>query len=562
MARPWKGERLPKPDISRSSVQPFDARAGWLLRLNPQDCHRIFISVESYNAITCLAERAKISKRVLSESCFQGRSCVRSRPTFFLCGEICFRPQSTTNIDAMKIPAAIVMKFGGTSVEDASAFARVAAIVRAAANASSPPNVIIVVSAMSRMTDALLESVHLATQTGDAATRMEFIKSHLARHLEVANELLGDAQAQQFSVTLQQAREEIDELLSKAAARAMPLPLLQDVIVSYGERLSAMLLAAVLSQEKLSASYVDARRCIITDEEHTRATPLPAQTNERTRAALLPLLEKQIIPVLGGFIGSTESGMTTTLGRGGSDYTASLVGAAISAREVQIWTDVPGVMTADPRVVKGARTIAHLSYAEAAELAYFGAKVLHPKTIQPAVELNIPVRICNSRAPEAAGTLVNSERKLTPLAVKALAHKKGITIVQITAARMLGAYGFLRAIFEIFERHRTAVDIVTTSEVSVSLSIDDTSALPSIVKDLQELGEVEVEKGRAVICVVGEGLRDTPGVAAHVFANIRDINISLISQGASNINLTFVVDEDRAVEAIERLHAAFFEKTV
>jgi len=254
------------------------------------------------------------------------------------------------------------------------------------------------------------------------------------------------------------------------------------------------------------------------------------------------------------------TGETTTLGRGGSDYTAAIIGAALSSEEIQIWTDVPGVLTADPRVTPKARTVPKLSFEEAAELAYFGAKVLHPKTLQPAIERNIPVRICNSRAQESGSTLVVAETEKSPQTVKAIAHKTGVTTVQITSARMLGAFGFLRALFEVFDRHRTAVDVVTTSEVSVSLSLDDISALPSIVDELKQLGTVNVEEKRAILCIVGEGLRTTPGIAARIFSTISDINVSLISQGASRINLTFAVEEDRAREAVIRLHREFFEK--
>jgi aspartate kinase len=251
--------------------------------------------------------------------------------------------------------------------------------------------------------------------------------------------------------------------------------------------------------------------------------------------------------------------VTTTLGRGGSDYSAAIIGAALGAREIQIWTDVSGVLTVDPRVVTKARTIPVLSYQEAAELAYFGAKVLHPKTIQPAIDQNIPVRVCNSRAPAEAGTLIVAEAEAAPQTVKAIAHKNGITTVQVTSARMLGAYGFLRALFEVFERHHTAVDVVTTSEVSVSLSIDNPTTLPEIIPELEELGTVEVEESRTIISVIGEGLRNTPGIAARVFSSIGDINVSMISVGASTINLTFMVDEDQAREAIIRLHRVCFE---
>jgi aspartate kinase len=447
-----------------------------------------------------------------------------------------------------------VMKFGGTSVEDAGAFERVAKIVQAKEGARP----LVVVSAMSRFTDALLVSVERAAN-GDAGGATRTLDAQFERHTEVARTLLGQDARNEIWSAISAARRETSELLRIVSQHPVTRPPLQDEIVSYGERLSALLLAAVLSAQGLAAYYVDARRCIATDDEYGNASPLYEETETRTRRELLPLIEAGVVPVLGGFIASSLKNATTTLGRGGSDYTAAIVGAATAAREVEIWTDVTGVLTADPRVVKEARTIRLLSYREAAELAYFGAKVLHPKTIQPAVERRIPVRICNSRAPLEAGTLVCFETEAVPRTVKAIAHKTGITTVQITSGRMLGAYGFLRAIFEIFDRHRTAVDVVTTSEVSVSLSLDDAHALPAILEELKTLGEVEVETGRAIVCVVGEGLRSTPGIASQVFTTISDINVSLVSLGASSINLTFAVNEPHVREVVMRLHHAFFE---
>lgn len=447
------------------------------------------------------------------------------------------------------------MKFGGTSVEDAAAFERVSRIVRAHEHARP----VVVVSAMGRVTDALIESVQVAA-SGDVLAALRGLEDHLARHNRVARELLSDERRLLVEAAIEEARAEIANLLHSVAAHAVPRRGLQDEIASYGERLSARLLSLVLEQDGLRSRYVDARRLIITNDEHGSAAPLLEETECCTRAALLPLIENGEVIVLGGFIGSTERGLTTTLGRGGSDYTAAIIGASLDAREIQIWTDVNGVLTADPRLVKGARTVERLSYAEAAELAYFGAKVLHPKTIQPAIDQCIPVRICNSRAPGETGTLVGAETGTAPRTVKAIAHKTEVTVVQITAARMLGAYGFLRALFEVFDRHRTVVDVVTTSEVSVSLTLDDASALQAILSDLRDLGTVLVEPRRATICVVGEGLRDTPGIAAHVFNTISDINVSLISLGASSINLTFVIDEARLSEAVSRLHEAFFNE--
>ena len=436
----------------------------------------------------------------------------------------------------------IVMKFGGTSVADAAAFENVARIVAAESDASP----VVVVSAMTGVTDGLLSAMPSS------------LDAIFQRHLAVAKELLPQSEASRFGGFVKCAEDQLRELLYAIAKTPARRKILQDAIVSFGEILSSTLLAEVLNRYGVQARQVDARRCIITDDQHTCAAPLLAETFSCTQNELRPLIEAGVVPVLGGFIGATVDGTTTTLGRGGSDYTAALIGAALNAREIQIWTDVTGVLTADPRVVPAAQTIERLSYSEAAELAYFGAKVLHPKTIQPAIENSIPVRICNSRAPQERGTLVGPETEMSARTVKAIAHKTGVTTVQITSARMLGAYGFLRALFEVFDRHRTVVDVVTTSEVSVSLSLDDDSALPQIVEELEQLGTVRVEKGRAIICVVGEGLRGTPGIAARVFSTISDINVTLISQGASSINFTFAIEEERVKEAVTRLHEAFF----
>ena len=453
-----------------------------------------------------------------------------------------------------------ILKFGGTSVEDANAFANVARIVAPLVQGEHAQSPVVVVSAMSGFTDALLASADEAVK-GGAEHALELLDKHFTRHQQVASGLLSVEQAS-LSELFEQSRTEIVRLLNSVTAdseQGERRKLHLDAIVSFGERLSAALLAAVFREQGITAEYVDARKCIITDDNHGAAAPLMDETFVRTRRELSGLLERSIVPVLGGFISSNKTGDTTTLGRGGSDYTAALIGAALTAREIQIWTDVSGVLTADPRVVDNARSIPRLSFAEAAELAYFGAKVLHPKTLQPAVERDIPVRICNSRAPESESTVVGSETEKSPDTVKSIAHKTGVTTVQVTSARMLGAYGFLRALFDVFDRHRTAVDVVTTSEVSVSLSLDDTSALPAIVNELEQFGSVSVEAGRAIVCVVGEGLRSTPGIAARIFSTISDINVSLISQGASRINLTFAVEEARVNETVRRLHEEFFE---
>ena len=447
--------------------------------------------------------------------------------------------------------ARIVMKFGGTSVADAAALDNVARIV--ASQQDNDP--VVVVSAMSGVTDSLLASTRIATDRS-AAEAVKALNEAFRRHHCAAQQLLSSDN--HFNEYLDRAAVQLSQLLQKMVDDPNSRRATQDAIVSFGEMLSSALLAEVLKHRGVNAQQVDPRHCILTNDEYTCAAPLLDETFARTHQTLAPLIEDKVVPVVGGFVGATANGATTTLGRGGSDYTAALLGAALRAHEIQIWTDVSGVLTADPRVVSDAQTVERMSYGEAAELAYFGAKVLHPKTIQPAIEDRIPVRICNSRAPQEPGTLVGPQSETSPRTIKAIAHKAGVTTVQITSARMLGAYGFLRALFEVFERHRTVVDVVTTSEVSVSLSLDDDSALPAIVSELEKLGTVRVEKDRAIICVVGEGLRGTPGIAARVFSTISDINVTLISQGASSINFTFAIEETRVEEAVKRLHDVFF----
>src|SRR5258708_2818748 len=350
-----------------------------------------------------------------------------------------------------------IMKFGGTSVEDANAFRNVAAIVKDAV----PLRPVVVVSAIGGLTNALLASVQKAIG-GDARAATRSLDHDLKRHVAIARELLNAESCAAFELTVAVTRREVRQLHKIIAVHPVTQPPLQDEIIAYGEQLSAQLLAAVLRESNLTARYVDARRCLRTNDNYGSAVPLP-ETTRATRAELMPLLESSRIPVLGGFIGSTDKGVTTTLGRGGSDYSAAIVGAALEAREIQIWTDVSGVLTADPRIVNKARTIPVLSYQEAAELAYFGAKVLHPTTIQPAIDRRIPLRVCNSRAPDGPSTLIVAESAPPPQTVTAIAHKHGITTGQVSSARMLGAYAFLRALFEVFDRYHTAVDVATTS---------------------------------------------------------------------------------------------------
>ncbi len=445
------------------------------------------------------------------------------------------------------------MKFGGTSVGDVAAFERVFHIV----STQLPRHPVVVVSAMTKVTDALLAAFETAKK-GDFAAAITSLEPHFDRHIEVSRHFISEGQPNAFNGELDFARGELSDLLIRVSRRSLPLSMLKDAIVSYGEQLSSRLLAEVLRAKGLNTRQVDSRRLIVTDDEYGAAQPIWEETENLVKLELEPLIADGEVPVMGGFIAANRGGETTTLGRGGSDYSAALIAAALRASELQIWTDVTGVMTCDPRICGEARTIPVLSYEEAAELAYFGAKVLHPKTIKPAVDHAIPVRVCNTFEPDAVGTMVLADSAEAPNKIKSIAHKKNITILRITSARMLGSYGFMSALFQVFERFRTVIDVISTSEVSVALTLDNTAELEKIVTELSRLGDVEVEPGYAVICVVGEGLRASTGLAAKVFSTIHDINIALVSHGASSVNLTFVVQEEYVADVIKRLHKVLF----
>jgi aspartate kinase len=334
---------------------------------------------------------------------------------------------------------------------------------------------------------------------------------------------------------------------------------LWDEVSSYGERLSSVLVAMAFSALGVPSLHLDARQALVTDGRHTQALPLYGRTYARFRERAVPLLRDAVV-VMGGFIGATSDGITTTLGRGGSDFSAAIAGAGIGAEEIQIWTDVDGMLTCDPRILPGGHLLKTISFNEAAELAYFGAKVLHPSTLLPAVEKDIPVRILNSRHPEVEGTRVVAEIVHSTNPVKSISCKRGITVVNVRSLRMLMAHGFLRRIFEVFDRYRTPVDMVATTEVSVSLTIDQTQSLSEIEAELSRIAEVTVTPDQAVICLVGEAIRETPGISARIFGAVRDVNIRMISQGASLLNFSLVVNDADLVRAVKALHEEFFSE--
>ena len=446
----------------------------------------------------------------------------------------------------------IVAKFGGTSVADAAAITRLIDIVRG----RLPERPLVVVSALAGVTDSLLALARQA-ETDDGASIDAAVAALLDRHEQVARALPGATTALDvIAGDAEELRRELGEIRDRSAT-----PAELDAVAGRGELWSSRLVAAALVGEGFDAVWVDIRPIMITDARFTRATPYLQVVNNRARDCLGPLCEAGRLPVTQGFIGSTATGASTTLGRGGSDFTAAVLGAALGAKRVEIWTDVDGLMTADPRIVASARTLTRASYDEAAELATFGARILHPATALPLVRAGIPIEVLNSTRPERTGTTIEPEAVIEQVGdspIRSISWKQGITVINIRAPRMLGAYGFLRALFEVFERHETVVDVLASGEVSVSLTIEDRSRLNLLLRDLGELGDVWVEEHRAIIAIVGIGLRKTPGLAGRVFNAVWPANVEVISQGSSSINMTFVVREEDGPDVVRRLHREFF----
>jgi aspartate kinase len=450
-----------------------------------------------------------------------------------------------------------VLKFGGTSVADRAAIERLAGIVRAARDGDARKGTVVVVSALGGVTDQLLSLADRARH-GDADGAIAVVETLRARHREVSGVIAGEAARAEVGAAID---EQFNHL--RAAAKALSVlrelsPRSLDAVASVGELLSSRLVAAALETFGIESAWADPRKLIVTDDHFTAAAPQMAGTFEQTVVALTPVLESGRVVVTGGFVGATRNGVTTTLGRGGSDYSASILGAALGVDEIQIWTDVDGMLTADPRLYASPQLVPHLSFAEASELAYFGAKVLHPKTIQPALARDIPVRILNSRQPGTAGTLITADPLRHEAPVTAFASKRNVTVIDVTSTGMLEAHGFLRRLFEVFERHQTSVDVVTTSEVSVSVTVDDTRRLEAIARDLAAFAEVVVERDLALVGIVGDRLRTDPGTFGRIIGALGCVPLKLVSQAASRRNVTLVLPDADLAVAVARLHDEFF----
>jgi aspartate kinase len=447
------------------------------------------------------------------------------------------------------------MKFGGTSVEDAQAMKRTTGIVRRRQERGL--ETVVVVSAMAKVTDLLLSAASAAGR-GDKAGALAIGARLRHRHIDTSTALLAAERSARLEPALHQEFDALDDLLRGIAAVGELTPRTNDLVVSFGERLSSRMIAEAFDQYGLNGVHVDARRCIITDASYGKAIPQESEIEARLSEIVLPLIEAGKIPVLGGFIGATPEGVTTTLGRGGSDFTAALIGGGMHAGAIEIWTDVNGIMTTDPRICPDALRVKTISFEEAAELAYFGAKVLHPATILPAVQKSIPVWVLNSRNPENEGTKITAMAAKCASPFKSIAAKKKLTIIDVVASRMLMSHGYLKAVFDVFDKYKCVIDMVSTSEVSISLSVDSNQQLPEICAELAKIADVKMEGHKALVCLVGEDIRGHNGIAGQVFSAISHVNVRMISQGASEINMSFMIDEEDVEEAVRSLHAHFF----
>ena len=449
----------------------------------------------------------------------------------------------------------IVMKFGGTSVADAAALHRlIDHVVRAREQGDRP---VVVVSALGGVTNELFRAASAAAEGSDVA--VSILDALRTRHLDLTAQVAA-AMRKEVSEAIDRQFEELHGIVRAIVTLKDASPRALDAIAAAGELLSSRIVQSSLSAAGVPSTWVDPRHLVITNDDYTQASPIIEAIDAAVPRELDPVLSSNRVPVTAGYVGATQNGAsTTTLGRGGSDYSAALIGAALHAREIQIWTDVDGMLTADPRIVPSPQVVPQLSFGEASELAYFGAKVLHPSTILPAVARDIPVRILNSRRAGGSGTLIASHEAAGEReAIAAIACKRGITVIDITSTRMLMAYGFLRRVFEVFERHRTPVDVVTTSEVSVSVTVDDDRRLKSVIADVSEFAEVRSESGLAILCAVGDVLRQDAHLAARILGALDGFPLRMVSQAASRRNVTVVLRDADVPSAMSRLHDLFF----
>lgn len=449
------------------------------------------------------------------------------------------------------------MKFGGTSIEDSTAVKRLIEIVRS--KLSDKP--VIVVSALSKVTSTLYEMADFA-QRGDYDSAEKLLCEIKERHLNMSRELiLNDKKS------LAKCLERIEDQVSRLKDILKMISILMELtdqnlarIVSQGELLSSYIIFNALNASGVKCAFADARECVITDNQYLKGEPDINEIKERVPKYINEQFSDNDALIIQGFIASSKDGINTTLGRGGSDYSASLIGLAMGASEIEIWTDVDGIHTADPGKVANTRSISLLSFEEAAGIAYFGAKVLHPSTIQPAIEKNIPVRVLNSRKPQNKGTLIVHRDLVKEDGIKAISFKENIIVLNVVSTKTLNYFTFLSKLFEVFSRHKVLVDLVSTSEVNVSFIIGSDVNLNHIIEELSLFSLVNIEENMSQISLVGRNLKNIKGVCKRVFGSLGDYQIYMISQGASDVNISFVVKRENLTSVLGLLHNEFFKQ--
>jgi aspartate kinase len=449
----------------------------------------------------------------------------------------------------------IVMKFGGSSVKDAVCIERVIKIIQE----HLPLNPVIVVSAMGKTTRKLLAAGVSASEgkTGEALGQLAALEAY---HYAELSQLVQDrGTSPAFSLMAGYFSEMRDlvkglSILKEFSARS------QDAIAAYGELLSSAILAAGLESRGVKVQLLDSRTLMITDDHFTAAEPIEDTARARILAALLRELERGRTPVIQGYIGATLAGATTTLGFEGSDFTAAFVGAALNVTAIQIWKDVPGLMSADPAVIPAAQAIPTATCDEMAELTYFGAKLLHPRAVWPAAQKRIPVQILNSWHPQGAGTVVQESAVPPPQGVRSIAFKRGLALLHIVSDRQKPISEFMKGVLEVLDRHRVTPDVTAISSLHCRLALDASLPFERFVPELHRLGTVKIERGKASICLVGQGLIQQPGIAALALGAVSDLRLDLISQGSSPNSLMLVFDETHLETGLKRIHQQFFER--
>jgi aspartate kinase len=450
------------------------------------------------------------------------------------------------------------MKFGGTSVQDAATMKQVIAMVKSRLDRQP----IVVVSAAAGITDTLIRCCQLAHEDKKAESRELIDDGIVRRHQALVNDLIHDSTLRKSTLDqvvsyANEIRNLTDGLTSTNELSARSL----DAVAAYGEQFTTAILSAAMKEFGLESILIDARRVIITDENHGNSAPLMDISAARAREILLPAVEAGAIPVTQGFIGSTLDGATTTLGRNGSDYSAAIIGSLVDADVVEIWTDVDGILSADPKLVPGARLLETVTFQEASEMAHFGAKVLHPNTTLPLQQKKIPVHVYNTKRPQSSGTrvVVSNGSKIQKGQVKTIAYRKGIAVINIHSPRNCLDHSTLSAIFGVFHKFETRIYLTRTSAADVSIAIDDVQHVDAIVKELKDSFAVTVENGKAAVCLIGEIAQDTSNIVARGLSAIQGMKADAASNGTSGLSVSFLINQPDLKVAVQKLHREFFE---